>query len=275
MSERLSIWLGTDKPKKPRVASSVAYRSKRQSGLLFHCSLGARHGLAFGLGGKKPVSDSDRPMAEGKRQLFASQATAADRSFTEAAKLSPGEPLPRAYRSWAIRLTDKAAAVSLAEAAVCLDRDCAEAHMSLALAHATAPTNFESAFIAYSIGRRLKPTDAYGSVLQIGVYLLFFDAIGSIREDADGFQYEFMPTTLRNAADYLLSGHHSRARSEFLDIFEFSGRHLPGALGIAASAWAMDDRKRAYSLAKLVVTQNLLKDTGMKTAIRILRDASI
>jgi hypothetical protein len=231
----------------------------------------------FGLGNNKPVSEADGPMAEGKRRLFASQAKEADRSFAKAATLSPREPLPRAYRSWAVRLIDKDAAISHAEAAVRLGPNCAEAHMSLALAHTTASitsTDFDLAIMALNTGRTLKPADTYGSVLQIGVYLLFVDALSSMREDADGFQYEFMPTTLRNAADYLLSGHYSRARSEFTEVFEFDGRQLPGALGIAASAWAMADKSRAYSFAKLVVQQDQLKDAGMKAAIRTLYDAS-
>lgn len=206
-------------------------------------------------------------MAYGKRSLFAGKTKPAARAFTRAAAASPEDPLPLAYRSWAGRLDDKAQAISDAKKAVGLDPYCAEAHMSLALAYATGAPDFEKASMALNSGRMHRPDDADGSVLSIGVYLLFADALASMREDAGGFAYEFKATPLRNAADRLLSGDHAAALSAFREIHR-SGRALAGALGMAAACWAMGDKQAVKGFAAVAADSGDIKDPGILAALR-------
>lgn len=218
-------------------------------------------------------ADFEKLMAEGKRQLFAGKTTPATLAFALAAAAAPKNPLPFAYRSWAGRLDNKERAISDANKAVDLDPACAEAHMSLALAHATGEPDFEKASMALNEGRKLPPRDADGSVLSIGVYLIFADALASLREDADGFAYEFKPTPLRNAADRLLSGRHADAFDEFGEIHK-SGRKSAGALGMAAACWAAGQKKYALDFAMFVDVDGAVKDPGVLAAARNIYNAS-
>ena len=111
--------------------------------------------------------------------------------------------------------------------------------MSLALAHVThsicstaasRDADFRRAVQAVRRGEQLAPADAYGAVLSIGVHLLFLDALASMQEFPDRVSYDFGPTPLRNAAAWLLSGHHVAAHNAFDKIAD-SGRYLLGALG--------------------------------------------
>lgn len=212
-------------------------------------------------------------MAEGKRHLFAGRTTPATLAFALAAAAAPKNPLPFAYRSWAGRLDNKERAVADASKAVGLDPDCAEAHMSLALAHATGDPDFEKASMALNAGRKLPPRDADGSVLAIGVYLIFADALASMREDADGFAYEFKPTPLRDAADQLLSGRHADAFDAFSEIHK-TGRKSAGALGMAAVSWAVGQKKYAQDFAMFVDVGGDVKDPGVLAAARNIYKAS-
>ena len=226
-------------------------------------------------------SSADRPgagaspeelMAYGKRQLFAGKIKPAAKAFSRAVAASPEDPLPLAYRSWAERLEDKARAISDADMAVDLDPSCAEAYMSLALAHATGTPDFEQATMALNVGRKRSPEDADGSVLSIGVYLIFADALASMREDAEGFSYEFRATPLRNAADWLLSGEHAAALAAFEKMHE-AGREVAGALGLAATYWVMGDRESARTFAEFVIASGAVKDLGVLSAVRHIQNA--
>ena len=212
-------------------------------------------------------------MGYGKRRLFAGKAKAAARAFERAAEAAPADPLPLAYRSWAGRLEDKARAVVDAEKAVGLDPDCAEAHMSLALALVTGAPNFELAGMALSEGRKLPPADADGAVLAIGVYLLFADALASLKDDEEDLTFAFKATPLRDAADQLLSGRQAAAFAAFKKIF-LSGREAAGGLGIAAAAWAMRDKESARTFATLTADSGVLKEPGLLAAVRAVQKAS-
>lgn len=208
-------------------------------------------------------------MAKGKRQLFAGEHTPATLAFALAAAAEPNNPLPFAYRSWAGRLADKSRAISDAKKAVALDASCAEAHMSLALAYATGEPDFEAASMALYEGRKCEPRDADGAVLCIGVYLLFVDAIASMREDADGFIYDFQSTPLRDAADHLLSGHHADAFEAFGQLHQ-SGRTGPGGLGMTAACWAAGNRPHASTFAMSVDVGGAVTDAALLAAVRTI-----
>ena len=212
-------------------------------------------------------------MAYGKRQLFAGKSKEAAEVFSRAAAAAPQNPLPLAYRSWAGRLDDKSRALTDSEEAVDLGPHCAEAHMSLALAHATGYPDFEQAAMAFFVGAKNPPEDAYGSVLSIGVFLVFVDVFASLREDADGFNYDFQPTPLRNAADWLLCGHYAAAHEAFRKIYK-SGREVEGALGMAATSWAMRDRASTRTFAKFLLASGVVKDLGILAAISYIRDTA-
>jgi hypothetical protein len=212
-------------------------------------------------------------MAYGKRQLFAGKTEPAVRAFQRAAAAAPEDPLPLAYRSWAGRLRDKPLAVADGEKAVDLDPDCAEAHMSLALALVTGSPDFEEAAVPLMIGRKIPPQDADGSVLSIGVFLVFVDVFAAMREDATGLHYDFKTTPLRNAADWLLCGQHAAAFAAFGKILK-SGREVVGELGLVATSWAMGNRKSARTFAEFVIENCTVPDRGILAAVRNIHGAS-
>ena len=215
-------------------------------------------------------------MAYGKRQFFVGRTKPAIKAFARAAKADPTDPLPLAYRSWAARLQDKSRAVADSERAVALNPDCAEAYMSLGLAHAThaiRDSDFEHALLAVRMAKNLPPADAYGSVLSIGVYLLFIDVFASLQEDPDGSSYDFSATPLRNAADWLLSGRHVAALNAFDEIAD-SGRHLLGALGMTATYWAMRDIRAARNYSAVVIESDAVENRGILAAVSNIAVAS-
>lgn len=217
-----------------------------------------------------PDAGLEALMAYGKQRLFEGQAGPAVQAFTRAIAAAPDEPLPLAYRSWAGRVKDKAQAIRDAEQAVDLDPSCAEAHLSLALAHLTGHASFEEAGLPLQEGRRRLPADADGGVLSIGVFLVVFETIANMQEDGDGLRFEFKSTPLRDAADRMLSGHPKVARATFQKIFD-SGVEVLGALGLAASAWAMGDKAAARTSAERLAGHGALKDAGLLEAIRLFR----
>jgi len=227
----------------------------------------------FSSASDEPGADAtfDELMAYGKRQLFTGQTEPAMNAFTRAAAAAPEDALPLAFRSWAGRIQDKDLAIADAEKAVDIDPSCAEAHMSLALAHATMPTDFEKAVMALEQGRKYAPSDEYGAVLSIGVYLLFVDVLASTREDADGFSYEFNPTPLRNAADWLLSGEHAAAINAFKKIHE-SGREVAAAMGLVATFGAMGDKASALPFARFLLSAGVVKDYGVSSAVAVFQE---
>lgn len=205
-------------------------------------------------------------MAYGKRELHARRTKPAAKAFGHATVAAPNDPLPLAYRSWAERLEDKARAIADAEEATRMGLRCSEAYMSLALAHATGPTDFEQAGMAFAAGRHFPPKDTDGSVLFIGVFLMFIDVFASMREDDEGLIYDFKPTPLRNAADWLLSGQHVAALAAFQKIYE-SGRELPGALGLAATHWTMGDKDAARHLTQIALPRVPEKESGLRVSL--------
>src|SRR5450755_26962 len=212
-------------------------------------------------------------MAYGKRQFFVGRTKPAIKAFARAAKADPTDPLPLAYRSWAGRLNDKSRAIVDSERAVALNSDCAEAYMSLALAHATRDSDFKHAVLAVGKAKDLVPADAYGSVLSIGVYLLFIDVFTSMQQGAGGFRYDFFATPLRNAADWLLIGRHVAALDGFDHIAD-SGRSLLGALGMAATCWAMRDVRAASNYAAVVIESDAVENRGILAAVSNIAVAS-
>lgn len=213
------------------------------------------------------MTDFEAHMAEGKRLFFAGDHAKAAFYFGMAAGVEGNNPLPFAYRSWVVRRPDKDRALWDAEKAVSLDASCAEAHMSLALAHATGEPDFEAGSMALYEGRKHAPRDADGAVLSIGVYLIYLDALSTMREDAEGFTYEFKPTPLRDAADRLLTGDPAMAFNAFSAI-ERAGRHTAGVLGMAAACWAEGNRKNARTFAMHVLEAGGLTDPGLIAALR-------
>ena len=228
----------------------------------------------FGADGPSEGAGPEELMVYGKRQLFAGRNTPATLAFALAAAQAPKNPLLFAYRSWAIRLNNKAQAIADATKAVALDPNCAEAHMSLALAHATGEPDFEQGSLALNAGRMLPPQDAAGAVLSIGVYLIFADALASMREDAEGLAYEFKSTPLRDAADWLLSGRHADAFDAFEEIFK-AGRKSAGALGMAAACWVAGQKKFALDYAIFVDVDGAIKDPGILAAARNIYNSSL
>jgi hypothetical protein len=147
--------------------------------------------------------------------------------------------------------------------------------MSLALAHVThsicstaasRDADFRRAVQAVRRGEQLAPADAYGAVLSIGVHLLFLDALASMQEFPDRVSYDFGPTPLRNAAAWLLSGHHVAAHNAFDKIAD-SGRYLLGALGKTATCWAMRDIRAASRYAMVVTDSNTCESRGILAAV--------
>jgi tetratricopeptide (TPR) repeat protein len=212
-------------------------------------------------------------MAYGQRQFFVGRTKPAFKAFARAAKADPTDPLPLAYRSWAGRLNDKSRAVEDSERAIALNPECAEAYMSLALAHATQDSDFKHAALAVGKSKDLVPADAYGSVLSIGVYLLFVDVFASKQQESDGFRYDFVATPLRKAADWLLSGRHVAALNRFDQIAE-SGRALLGALGMTATCWAMRDIRTASNYAAVVIESDAIENRGVLAAVSNIAVAS-
>ena len=66
------------------------------------------------------------------------------------------------------------------------------------------------------------------------------------RSDEKGFAYDFKPTPLRNAADFLLSGEHVAALAGFHKLHE-SGRALPAAVGMGDKSAARDWARKALT----------------------------
>ena len=146
--------------------------------------------------------------------------------------------------------------------------------MSLALAHATGSPDFEKATTALNSGLKYIPDDAAGAVLTIGVYLLFVDALSSMQEDANGFSYEFKPTPLRNAADWLLSGKLSAALAAFQKLNE-SGRQVVAAMGLSATYFAMGDNKSALPFARMLLSTGSIKDFGVRSAVGNIQEVAL
>jgi tetratricopeptide (TPR) repeat protein len=229
----------------------------------------------FGYRAEEPsayASPSDW-LAFGKREFFLGRIKSAQKAFSSAANANPYDPLPLAYLSWAGRRTNKLRAIADAEKAVALDSRCAEAFMSLALAHVThslratdasREADFRRAVLALRRGEQLAPTDAYGAVLLIGVHLLFFDILASMREFPDQDRYDFLPTPLRNAAGWLLSGQHVAAHKAFDEVAD-SGRYLLGALGKTATSWAMRDIRAAGRYASVVIDSDTCESQACKS----------
>jgi hypothetical protein len=106
------------------------------------------------------------------------------------------------------------------------------------------------------------------------VFLLFADVFASMREDSKGLHYEFKTTPLRNAADWLLSGHPEAALSAFINITNSSGAEIAGFLGATATCWAMHDAEGARVSAESAIASEAIKDLGILSAVRKIRDAS-
>lgn len=146
-----------------------------------------------------------------------------------------------------------------------------EAYMSLALAYATgvaASADFERAMVVLAEGKKFALKDADASVLFIGVSLTFVDAIASMQQDEKGFAYDFKPTPLRNAADFLLSGEHVAALAGFHKLHE-SGRALPAAVGLAATYWVMGDKSAARDWARKALTAVPEKQGAPRASLNI------
>jgi tetratricopeptide (TPR) repeat protein len=214
-------------------------------------------------------------MAYGKREFFVGRTKTALKAFARAADAAPGDPLPLAYRSWAGRLLRKSRALADAERAVALDPDCAEAQLSLGLAHGTHPVraaDCDTALAAVGRARELTPADAYGSVLSIGVHLLFADA-SAAAPDETAFALDFPSTPLGMAADWLLSGRHVAALDAFEQIAD-SGSGLMSALGLAATYWAMRDMRAARNYSAGVLESGSVKHRGIRHAVGIIATVS-
>jgi tetratricopeptide (TPR) repeat protein len=205
-------------------------------------------------------------MAYGQRQFFVGRTKTAIKAFARAARADPTDPLPLAYRSWAVRLKDKSRAVADSERAIVLNPQCAEAYMSVALAHATRDSDFKRAALAVGKAKDLVPADAYGSVLSIGVYLLFVDVFAPRQQEPGVLKYDFAATPLRKAADWLLSGRHVAALNGFDRIAE-SGRWVLGALGMTATCWAMRDIRTASNYAAVVIESDTIENRGVLAAV--------
>ena len=211
-------------------------------------------------------------MAYGKRQLFAGKTKAAVQAFSRAAVAAQEDPLPLAYRSWAGRLEDKALAISDGSQAVGLDPRLRRG-VHRAGPWPAAGGRFGKRRVAGEDKNLL--ADADGSVLFIGVYLVFVEAITSMREDEAGLHYEFKATPLRNAADWLLTGKYAAARAAFEKMHK-SGRNLAGACGMVATFWAMGDMGSARLFAELLTASGGIKELepGLQAAIRNIQNAS-
>jgi hypothetical protein len=213
-------------------------------------------------------------MTYGIRQLYSGKTTAAAKAFDTASWKSPADPLPLAFGSWAGRLDDKAQAISNARVAIDLDTECAEAHMSLALAHITGKADFERAGMAFFAGMGKSPRDPNGAVLYIGVFLCLVEALSSMREDADGMSYDFKSTPQRDAADWLLCGKCDAALKGFERI-RVAGKLVQAATGEAATYWAMNDKVSANTCADMLLSSRAVeKPAGLVAALTIIRDAS-
>jgi hypothetical protein len=213
-------------------------------------------------------------MTYGKRQLYSGKTTAAAKAFDTASRKRPTDPLPLAFRSWAGRLDDKAKAIADAKLAVHLDAECAEAHMSLALALVTGDPDFEQAGVAFFAGMKKSPRDPNGAVLYIGVFLCLVEALSSMQEDADGLNYDFKSTPQRDAADWLLCGKCDAALRGFERI-RVAGQLSGAATGEAATYWAMNDKVSANTCASLLLSSRAVeKPSGLVAALTIIRDAS-